>query len=115
LGYVEFVFNCELLKMVIINKFKENKGYMNRSKKKRIENENERNSLLKLYRRRDIIVCLVFLIICLVCPFYKQHLPPIVTMLINNPKKGFPYAAIVVIVDILLYIWIRIDTTKRFK
>lgn len=88
---------------------------MNRSKKKRAENENERKRLLKIYRRRDLIVCLVFLIIGLVFPSYKHHLPSVLAMLINNPKQGLPYATILLAIDILLYISLRIDTTKKYK
>ncbi|HWT73563.1 MAG TPA: hypothetical protein VN258_02430 [Mobilitalea sp.] len=88
---------------------------MNRSDKKHIGNKNERNRLLIFYRRRDLLICLVFLIICLVCPLYKQHLPPIVAMLIKNPKEGLPYATIVLTVDILLYVWIRVDRYKHLQ
>ena len=89
---------------------------MNRIKKIRIiEDENERKRLLKFYNRRNIIVCLGFLIICLLSPLTKQHLPPILIILINNPKKGLVYASIVITIDILLYFWLRIDTKKSLQ
>jgi len=89
---------------------------MIRSKKAHIEYvENERTQLLKKSNRMNIIMCLVALIIFLLVPLSKQHLPSIVIMLINKPKEGLPYATIVVVVDILLYIWLRIDSYKKVQ
>ncbi len=80
-----------------------------------VENEKERNQLLKSYNRRNIIICLTFFIFSLLVPLFKQHLPPVLIILINTPKQGLMYVSIIITVDILLYVWLRMDDHKSVR